>query len=517
MVKPVKKQGQKTSAQSGSGGETHQTTISADNTLTTNQGLAVSDNQNSLKGGLRGPTLLEDMMLREKITHFDHERIPERIVHARGSGAHGFFQAFKGASRFSKAAFLQDPEQKTRVFVRFSTVAGGAGSVDTPRDVRGFAVKFYTEEGNFDLVGNNIPVFFIQDAMKFPDLIHSVKMDPDRGFPQAASAHDTFWDFASLMPESIRLGGPNFHEIPINKPVCPMRNFQRDGHMRMAVPTGRVSYEPNSLAPESPRENPKAGFTSFPDPNSGPKLRQRPESFADHYSQARQFWRSMTAPEQDHIADAFTFELSKVETPAIRFRMLGHLDLIEPVLGERVAEAMGLAGKAEKIVPAVTPRDDLEPSPALSLVAKAPAVVKGRTVAILVTDGSDAKAVGAVQRAVKKEGGTVKLVAPRIGELKGNGLVPDMTIEGAPSVLFDAVVLLPSDEGAKTLVAMPPAVNWLRDAFGHLKAIGFNAAAQPLFDKGGLDSDAPGVIVLKGGVEDFIDAARKHKIWDRNP
>lgn len=688
MVKPVKKQGQKTSAQSGSGGETHQTTTSADNTLTTNQGLAISDNQNSLKGGLRGPTLLEDMVLREKITHFDHERIPERIVHARGSGAHGFFQPLKGASRFSKAAFLQDPEEKTRVFVRFSTVAGGAGSVDTPRDVRGFAVKFYTEEGNFDLVGNNIPVFFIQDAMKFPDLIHSVKMEPDRGFPQAASAHDTFWDFASLMPESmhmlmwamsdrtipyslrhiegfgvhtfrlineagdstfvkfhwrpsvgamstlweeavkiagadsdhhrrdlwesidsgafpewtlsvqafdqetadkldfdildptklipeevipltpigrmvlnrnpdnffgeteqvafhpgsivpgidftpdpllqgrlfsyidtqlIRLGGPNFHEIPINKPVCPMRNFQRDGHMRMAVPTGRVSYEPNSLAPESPRENPKAGFTSFPDPNSGPKLRQRPESFADHYSQARQFWRSMTAPEQDHIADAFTFELSKVETPAIRFRMLGHLDLIEPVLGERVAEAMGLAGKAEKIVPAVAPRDDLEPSPALSLVAKAPAIVKGRTVAVLVTDGSDAKAVGAVQRAVKKEGGTVKLVAPRIGELKGNGLVPDMTIEGAPSVLFDAVVLLPSEEGAKALVAMPPAVNWLRDAFGHLKAIGFNAAAQSLFDKGGLDSDAPGVIDLKGGVEDFIDAARKHKIWDRNP
>ncbi len=688
MVKPVKKQGQKTSAQSGSGGETHQTTTSADNTLTTNQGLAISDNQNSLKGGLRGPTLLEDMVLREKITHFDHERIPERIVHARGSGAHGFFQPLKGASRFSKAAFLQDPEEKTRVFVRFSTVAGGAGSVDTPRDVRGFAVKFYTEEGNFDLVGNNIPVFFIQDAMKFPDLIHSVKMEPDRGFPQAASAHDTFWDFASLMPESmhmlmwamsdrtipyslrhiegfgvhtfrlineagdstfvkfhwrpsvgamstlweeavkiagadpdhhrrdlwesidsgafpewtlsvqafdqetadkldfdildptklipeevipltpigrmvlnrnpdnffaeteqvafhpgnivpgidftpdpllqgrlfsyidtqlIRLGGPNFHEIPINKPVCPMRNFQRDGHMRMAVPTGRVSYEPNSLAPESPRENSKAGFTSFPDPNSGPKLRQRPESFADHYSQARQFWRSMTAPEQDHIADAFTFELSKVETPAIRFRMLGHLDLIEPVLGERVAEAMGLAGKAEKIVLAVAPRDDLEPSPALSLVAKAPAIVKGRTVAVLVTDGSDAKAVGAVQRAVKKEGGTVKLVAPRIGELKGNGLVPDMTIEGAPSVLFDAVVLLPSEEGAKALVAMPQAVNWLRDAFGHLKAIGFNAAAQSLFDKGGLDSDAPGVIDLKGGVEDFIDAARKHKIWDRNP
>ena len=693
MVKPVGKKTQKAQArnqsESGNGGETHQTTTSADNTLTTNQGLAISDNQNSLKSGDRGPTLLEDMVLREKITHFDHERIPERVVHARGSGAHGFFQPLKGASRFSKADFLQDPNKKTRVFARFSTVAGGAGSVDTPRDVRGFAVRFNTEEGNFDLVGNNIPVFFIQDAMKFPDLIHSVKMEPDRGFPQAASAHDTFWDFASLMPESmhmlmwamsdrtipyslrhiegfgvhtfrlinaagdstfvkfhwrpsvgamstlweeavkiagadpdhhrrdlwetidkgdfpewtlsvqafdqetadgfdfdildptkiipeeivpltpigrmvldrnpvnffaeteqvafhpgnivpgidftpdpllqgrlfsyidtqlIRLGGPNFHEIPINKPVCPMRNFQRDGHMRMAVPPGRVSYEPNSLAPDSPRENPAAGFKSFPDPNAGPKLRQRPESFADHYSQARQFWRSMTAPEQAHIVGAFTFELSKVETPAIRLRMLGHLDLIEPELGARVADAMGLAGKAEKIAPAVQPRDDLEPSPALSLVGKAPATIKGRTVAILITEGSDGRAVGAMKRALMKEGAAVKLIAPKIGETKDADLVPDMTIEGGPSVLFDAVVLLPSEAGVQALLGMAPAVDWLRDAFGHLKAIGFNEATTPLFAKAGIDPDAKmGVVSVEGpkGADGFIAAARKHKIWDR--
>ncbi len=189
----------------GKGGETHQTPSAGGPALTTNQGTPISDNQNSLRAGTRGPTLLEDFMFREKITHFDHERIPERIVHARGSGAHGFFQPYQSMAKLTRAAFLQDPKEKTPVFVRFSTVAGGAGSGDTPRDVRGFAVKFYTSEGNFDLVGNNIPVFFIQDAIKFPDLIHSVKMEPDRGFPQAASAHDTFWDFATLMPESMHM------------------------------------------------------------------------------------------------------------------------------------------------------------------------------------------------------------------------------------------------------------------------------------------------------------------------
>jgi catalase len=189
----------------GEGGEAHYVAKTEEETLTTNQGIAVSDNQNSLRSGSRGPTLLEDFALREKITDFDHERIPERIVHARGTGAHGYFQVYKSQARLTKAAFLQDPSVETPVFVRFSTVAGGAGSVDLPRDVRGFAVKFYTQEGNFDLVGNNIPVFFIQDAIKFPDLIHSVKMEADRGFPQAASAHDTFWDFASLMPESMHM------------------------------------------------------------------------------------------------------------------------------------------------------------------------------------------------------------------------------------------------------------------------------------------------------------------------
>ncbi|MFN3671624.1 MAG: catalase [Bosea sp. (in: a-proteobacteria)] len=189
----------------GNGGETHQTASAPEARITTNHGVPVSDNQNSLKAGRRGPTLLEDFVLREKIQHFDHERIPERIVHARGSAAHGYFELTDSLAEFTSAKILTEVGVKTELFTRFSTVAGGAGSVDTPRDVRGFAVKFYTREGNWDLVGNNIPVFFIQDAIKFPDLIHAVKMEADRGYPQAASAHDTFWDFIGLMPEATHM------------------------------------------------------------------------------------------------------------------------------------------------------------------------------------------------------------------------------------------------------------------------------------------------------------------------
>ena len=205
MVAKKKKNGAARQDYVGKGGETHQTASDPQARITTNHGTPVGDNQNSLKAGSRGPSLLEDFILREKIQHFDHERIPERIVHARGSGAHGYFQLKKSLAKHSRAKILTQVGEKTEVFVRFSTVAGGAGSVDTPRDVRGFAVKFYTKEGNWDLVGNNIPVFFIQDAIKFPDLIHAVKMEADRGYPQAASAHDTFWDFVGLMPESTHM------------------------------------------------------------------------------------------------------------------------------------------------------------------------------------------------------------------------------------------------------------------------------------------------------------------------
>ena len=685
------------SLSAGEGGETHQTVATLDRVLTTNQGAPISDNQNSLKSGERGPTLIEDFILREKITHFDHERIPERIVHARGSGAHGYFQPVKSLSKLTRAAFLQDPKKKTEVFVRFSTVAGGAGSVDLARDVRGFAVKFYTEEGNFDLVGNNIPVFFIQDAIKFPDLIHSVKMEPDRGFPQAASAHDTFWDFASLMPESmhmltwvmsdraiprsyrmmegfgihtfrmvntkgestfvkfhwrpaagsasviwdeavklsgadpdfhrrdlfeaidkgdfpeydfciqsfdqrtadgldfdildptklipeeviplevigrmvldrnadnffaeteqaayhpgnvvpgiefsndpllqgrlfsytdtqlLRLGGPNFHELEINRPRCPMRNFQRDGIKRQQVAKGRVAYEPNSLDPTGPRENPVLGFRTFAANTStnehGDKLRIRPESFADHYSQARLFFRSMSEPEQRHIISAFAFELGKVETVAVRKRMLGHLMIIDEALGDGVEAALGVEGAADDVIPARKPID-LDPSPSLSLVKKAEPTLKGRKVAALVTDGVDDGLLASLRSAIEKEGARLAIVAPKIaGVTTGNGkkLPADQALSGAPSIFFDAVALMPSQEGAGMLAKEAAAVDWLRDAFGHLKIIGHVAAAAPVFAKASVEPDADaGVIALDGskGVAAFVKAARQHRIWEREP
>jgi catalase len=671
----------------GTGGETHQVGATA---LTTNQGTPISDNQNSLRIGARGPTLLEDFVLREKITHFDHERIPERIVHARGSGAHGYFQVYEPLTALTSAAFLQDPTQRTRVFVRFSTVAGGAGSVDLPRDVRGFAVKFYTEEGNFDLVGNNIPVFFIQDAIKFPDLVHSVKMEPDRGFPQAASAHDTFWDFVSLMPESMhmlmwamsdraiprsfrmmegfgvhtfrlinaegkasfvkfhwrptigsqsvlwdeavkisgadpdfhrrdlwqaidkgsfpefelglqvfdeefvrqfpfdildatklipeelvplrmvgklvldrnpdnffaeteqvayhpghivpgidftedpllqgrlfsyldtqlsRLGSANFHEIPINRAVCPLRNFQRDGHMQMEVPKGRVSYEPNSLSPEGPRES-ATGFRTHAVEQTGPKERRRSETFSDHYSQARMFFQSQSEPERRHIIKAFSFELGKVETLAIRKRMLGHLRVIDESLGVAVERALRMVGAADSIQAAREPLA-LAPSPALSLQHKAPETLRGRKVAVLVSDGVEVSLLEGLRSALAHEQASLEVIAPWIGGVKddaGQLVAVDHALVAAPSVLFDAVVLLLTPAAASQLALESAAVDFVRDAFGHLKVIGHTAGAGALLDEAGVadKSDEGLVPVLDAdGVQTFVARARRHRIWKR--
>jgi len=671
--------------------ETHQTVGDLADSLTTNHGLPIADNQNSLKVGERGPTLLEDFILREKITHFDHERIPERIVHARGTGAHGYFQVYESMSDITQAAFLQDPTVKTEVFARFSTVAGGAGSGDLARDVRGFAVKFYTTEGNYDLVGNNIPIFFIQDAIKFPDLVHAVKMEPDRGFPQAGSAHDNFWDFVSLTPESMhmlmwimsdraiprslrmiegfgvhtfrlidardvsrfvkfhwrpklgaasvlwdeavkingadpdfhrrdmweaiergdfpewelglqvfdqatadgldfdvldptklipeeiiplrivgkmvlnrnvdnffaeteqvaflptnvvrgidfsndpllqgrlfsyqdtqlsRLGGPNFHQIPVNAPRCPMHNFQRDGLRQMEVPKGRVNYEPNSFDGGAPRENPTRGFASHPEVLDATKQRKRSETFADHYSQARMFFRSMTKPEQTHIVSAFAFELAKVETKMIRLRMLGHLANIDPSLHDQVADALGMPGKADAITPAVAPRD-LASSPALSLIGKAPTTLAGRKIGVLITDGFDASLLAALRRSAKAEKAALAVVAPKVGgatDSNGTLVEADFPLSAAPSVFFDAAVILASEAGAKDLATQVAAVAWAGDAFAHLKVIGHTAKAQPLLDRAGVKPDA-GIVPLANdkAVATFIAAAKKGRIWDREP
>jgi len=299
-----------------------------------------------------------------------------------------------------------------------------------------------------------------------------------------------------------------------------MRNFQRDGVRRMDIIPGQVSYEPNSLAPDGPRESPAAGFVSVPEDNAGGKVRARSETFADHYSQPSLFWRSMTEPEQRHIVSAFVFELSKVSTVAVRRRMLGHLANVNSELGARVADGMGMAGQAEAITPA-RPSVDMKPSPALSLIAKAPKTLEGRKVGVLVTDGSYGALVQALRAAVEKAGAQLQVVAPKVGGvvLKGRArLAADHQLAGGPSIIFDAVAVVPSPEGAATLEHDAAAIDWLRDAFGHLKVIGVGDAAQPLLDRAGVKPDK-GVVALRGAkdVAAFVSAAKNGRVWDREP
>jgi len=672
-------------AQVAAGGELHQIAGKKHPALTTNQGVALSDNQNSLRANSRGPTLLEDFILREKITHFDHERIPERIVHARATGVHGFFELTASLKQYTTARILTEVGEKTPVFTRISTVAGGAGSVDTPRDVRGFAVKFYTKEGNWDLVGNNIPVFFIQDAIKFPDIIHAVKMEPDRGFPQSATAHDTFWDFISLTPESMhmvmwimsdrtiprslrmieafgvhsfrlinaagestfvkfhwrpklglqstiwdetvkitgadpdfhrrdmfdaiaagdfpewefavqlftqkeadrfpfdhldatklipeelvplkvigrmvlnrwpnnffaeteqvaycpshvvpgidfsndpllqgrlfsyldtqlsRLGSANFHQIPVNAPKCPFANHQRDGHMQMAQPAGRVAYEPNSLSENSPRETPAKGFQSAAVSETGEKGRIRAESFADHYSQARQFYLSQTAYEQAHIASALVFELSKVEHVHVRKAMVSHLRHIEEDLAKRVAAGLAFDKMPDAPV-AAAPVKKMKPSPALQIIGKMKDTLMGRAIGILIADGSDGAVIKKIRKAVTDAGASVKIVAPKVGGAKladGSMLAADGQLAGTPSVLFDAVAVILSDEGAKELSMEGAAIDFVRDAFGHLKAIAVDKGGRALLKIANVGQDAG---VVDASDKDAFIATAKTRQWDR--
>ena len=675
----------------GTGGELHQVAKGDEDVLTTAQGGPVSDDQNTLKIGQRGPTLIEDFQFREKIFHFDHERIPERVVHARGYGAHGFFETYESLSAYTRADIFQRAGEKTPVFVRFSTVAGSKGSFDLARDVRGFAVKFYTKEGNWDLVGNNIPVFFIQDAIKFPDVIHSVKPEPDRAFPQAQSAHDNFWDFISLTPESMhmimwvmsdraiprsfrfmegfgvhtfrlvnakdestfvkfiwkpklgmqsvvwneavkingadpdfhrrdlwnaiqsgnfpewelnlqlfdqefadnfdfdildptkiipeeilepvpvgrlvldrmpdnffaeteqvafmtqnvppgidfsndpllqgrnfsyldtqlkRLGSPNFTHIPINAPKCPFHHFQQDGHMAMRNPVGRANYQPNSWG-EGPRESPQIGFRTFANPEEGQKVRLRAESFADHYSQARQFFISQTATEQRHIAMALTFELSKCENPVIRERMVAHLLNIDETLGQSVADKLGIRKLPRPADAAVQPRDDLPASPALSIIENGPENFAGRKVGVLVSPGADAQLLKELQVAIEEEGAVMEVVAQAVGGVEaadGSWIEAKHMIDGGPSVLFDAVALVLSEEGAERLTGEAAARDFVADAFAHCKFIAFSPGADALLQKAGVDPTADeGMVSLEddGGCATFVQSCRKLRLWGR--
>ena len=663
--------------------------------LTTNQGVPVSDNQSSLKAGLRGPTLLEDFILREKITHFDHERIPERIVHARGSGAHGFFEAYKPLGQFTRAAPFAEAGKITPVFVRFSTVAGERGSKDTARDVRGFAVKFYTDEGNWDLVGNNMPVFFIQDAMKFPDLVHAVKPEPHNGMPQAASAHDTFWDFVSLMPESThmlmwamsdraiprslrmmqgfgvhtfrlvnakgrsvfckfhwkpllgthslvweeavkisgadpdfhrrdlwdaiesgefpewelglqifteeesdrfsfdildptklvpeelvpvvpvgrmvlnrnpdnffaeteqvafcaahiipgidfsndpllagrihsyvdtqitRLGGPNFHEIPVNAPLATVQNNQRDGMHRQALHRGRVAYEPNSLGGGCPFQAGTAGFVSFPAPVEEDKVRGKPEKFAEHYLQATLFYESQTPVEKAHIAAAFRFELSKVAVPAIRQRMVASLVNVSRALAEEVAAGLGMeVPPAMPRAIATPPSPEVKKSPALSLTAL-PGVlgIRTRQIAILVADGVDSVSIASIHSALVKEKAVVHYVGPRVGTFTVGGGGPieaDKSLENSPSVLFDALVLPDGNDAVETLARLGHTMEFVKDQYRHCKTILALGASRKLLERAGIavaPGKDPGILIFESSkaseaANQFVAAVAKHR------
>ena len=681
----------------GGGGETHQTAIELGTSLTTRQGVVVADDQNTLRAGARGPALLEDFHFREKIFHFDHERIPERVVHARGYGAHGFFENYESLASITRADLFQRPGERTQAFVRFSTVAGSEGSADLARDVRGFAVKLYTQEGNWDLVGNNIPVFFIQDAIKFPDLIHAAKPEPDRGFPQAATAHDNFWDFVSLMPESThmlmwamsdraiprsfrtmegfgvhtfklvdahggwqfvkfhwkplqglqsvtwneavkingadpdfhrrdlwdaigrgdypawelgvqvfdeeraarlpfdvldatkfvaeedvpvqrvgrlvldrvvdnffaeteqvafctqnvvpgidftddpllqgrnfsyldtqlkRLGSPNFTQLPINAPKCPYATFQQDGHMAFVNPTTRANYEPNSWDGEErgPREDPERGYRSVEAPMTGTKGRERSDTFADHYSQARQFYVSQTDVERRHVADAFTFELSKCTQPRIRLRMLAGLRNVHEDLAAAVADGLGVTDLPDALPAARPTQTDLAPSPALSILANPPANFRGRTIGALVTDGADSSVLAELLAAADSEGAIVELIAPTIsGVVSSDGTVlrAEHQIDGAPSVLFDAVAIVVTADGAVELAARQPARDFIADAAAHGKPIGFVDNAQTLAAAAGVTlAPGEGIVALDdddSGADEFLAACRQFRFWRRAP
>lgn len=665
-------------------------------TLTTTQGAPVSDTDHSLKAGERGPTLLQDHHLREKIMHFDHERIPERVVHARGAAAHGVFTSYGNAGELCRADFLQ-PGRQTQVFVRFSNVVGSRGSMDTARDTRGFATKFYTDEGIFDLVGNNIPVFFIQDGMKFPDLVHAAKPHPDVEIPQAQSAHDTFWDFVSLhtpaqahtmwqmsdrgiprsyrmmegfgvhtfrmvnsegqaslvkfhwkpklgvhslaweesqlaagadpdfhrrdladaiaagaypewelgvqifpddgtssfagidlldptkfVPEELapvqmlgkmvldrnpenyfaqteqvafhpghlvpgiditddpllqarlfsyldtqltRLGGPNFAQIPINAPKSPVNDMFRDGFHDHRVPEGIAPYKPNSLdggcpymAQVASGQQPPLDFPQAIEASA--KVRAEPASFSDHYSQARLFYRSLSATERAHVQQAYAFELGKCAEVAVRQRQVDCLAKIDAQLAAGVAQALGLAE------PAAQNLAEPEPSPALSQVGSS-WPVDGRKVGVVFNAGNH-EHVPAISQALADRGMSPLLVSAMGGEV-AEGLPIDRTYLTARSIEFDALVLIgplppapdavvPLDAGA---VPMDPRVALLvNEAFRHSKAIiCLTGQSEALLDAVGLEDDAPGISVVE--VSAVADSAEEllstHRAWERFP
>lgn len=699
----------------------------AEEYMTTDQGVRVNHTDDSLKAGNRGPTLMEDFHFREKITALDHESIPERVVHARGSGAHGYFQPYESMAEYTRAGFLQDPDVKTPVFVRFSTVVGSRGSADTVRDVRGFATKFYTAEGNYDLVGNNMPVFFIQDGIKFLDLVHAIKPEPDNEMPQASAAHDTFWDFASLMPESShmlmwvlsdraiprsfrmmegfgvhtfrfvneqgkgrfvkfhwrpalgahslvwdeaqkiagkdpdylrrdlweaiekgnypefdlcvqmveeeeehsfafdlldptkiipeelvplkrigkmvltrnpdnffaeteqvafhpgnvvpgidftndpllqgrlfsyidtqlnRFHSKNFHELPINSPVVPVHNHQGAGFMRRTINKGKINYSPNSLGGGCPMMAgaKDGGFVHYAEKVDGKKVRERSESFKDHFSQARLFWNSMSDVEKKHIIKAGHFELGKVESKEVRMRLINDIfNNISHELATEVAKGVGIeppskpiVSKAQdaaekvkdKVAHAVKQGKTVEDSPALSMErTKRPGTIKGRKVAVLVDAGFDHDAFGRVKEALMKEGADVKVISMFRGMLKsadGKEIEVDKSHITTGSIMFDAVFVPGGKQSVEALKGQGDALHFINEAFKHCKPIGAVGEGVELLKASqitGVDvasknavERSEGVVTLRERSDNasmseftkgFIDAIAQHRHWMR--
>jgi catalase len=667
--------------------------------MTTDLGVPINDDHNTLKAGSRGPTLLQDFIFREKIQHFDRERIPERVVHARGSAAHGVFKLYKPLQKYTKAHFLNDTSSETPVFVRFSTVAGFRGSTDTARDVRGFAVKFYTQEGNYDLVGNNIPVFFIQDAMKFPDLVHSVKPEADNEMPQAGSAHDTFWDFISLSPETThmimwtmsdraiprslrmmegfgvhtfrlvnekhesffvkfhwkpvlgihslcwdeaqrisgknsdfhrldlweaieagnfpewelglqiipekdehkfdfdlldptklvpeelvpvqivgkmtlnrnpdnffaeteqvafnpgnvvpgidftndpllqgrvlsytdthihRLGTHNFSQIPINRPITEAHNNHRDGQMQTHIPKGKAIYSPSTVGGGCPFQAKAAegGYVTYNQKVEGEVIRARSKSFFDHFSQAKLFYQSQSGPEQLHIQNALSFELSKLKDPAIRQRMINTLTNVDMELAQYVAKKLGLPKptKAVKIENHQVPADGKpanyasvkkDPNPdkssALSMANQKFDTIHTRCIAVLISDGVDAGSIKKIKAGIEAAGGKIKIIADRLGSI--NGIAVDETYFNTASVLFDAVYIPGNDKHAQKLSEIPEAVHFVNEQYKHCKAIGLDADCEAFLHATQVEADKH--VIVNGNISEFIKAIAKHRIWER--
>jgi catalase len=669
--------------------------------LTTNQGVRVNNTNDSLKAGSRGPTLLEDFHFLEKLGHFDRERIPERVVHARGSGAHGYFQVYESMAEYTKAKFLQDPSVKTPVFARFSTVTGFRGSADTVRDVRGFSVKFYTEEGNYDFVGNNIPVFFIQDGIKFPDLVHAIKPEPHNEMPQAAAAHDNFWDFISLMPESMhmimwilsdrsipksyrmmqgfgvhtfrfvneqgkarfvklhwkpllgvhsvvwdeaqklagkdpdyhrrdlweaiemgdypeyelgvqiieeedefkfdfdlldptkmipeeivpvkaigkmvlnrnpenffaeteqvafsparivpgidfsndpvlqsrifsyrdtqlhRLGSANFAEIPINKAVCPVHNNQRDGVMQMNINLGKTNYLPNSLGGGCPMMSPETmgAFVHHAQKVEGHVIRERSDSFKDHFSQATLFWNSMSKPEKEHLVQAAHFELGKVESKEVRERMVDLFNHVDHELAKQVAMGIGVPAPSKAVT-----QNHGRSSAALSMENTVKNSIKTRRVAILAADGFNYSQLMHMKQALKNAGAAPHVISQFKGSIKSANnqeIEVDKTFLTSASVMYDAIYVPGGQQSIEALKSQIDAIHFVNEAFKHCKVIAAVGEGVELLASseikgvelanGRITSDKGVVTDRNGGdtnaiAQQFMQAIAQHRYWMR--